>query len=204
MARRGRSHTTGPTRNAPNNRTQERRSQSPPQGGETQNDGAHLLNDNEVQLELQRLRAELQAANSALSAAERDRAAAAAVARQRERPVLIEKPKGCAGGGKKGYNLRKEMALEDDKPTYSFILAAVRVLCHSARIDTQLQFKRQPADKLGNIYASARELHPYLAQFKYDWATADMVKQYLHSCRSAEKKRAKGIAAARVAAQPDV
>lgn len=76
--------------------------------------------------DLQRCAAELRAANERLTDAERERAALAA--RRRSVAEVIEKPKGCAGGGKRGYNLQRAMMLEDDKPTYSFILVRLSVL----------------------------------------------------------------------------
>jgi hypothetical protein len=76
-----------------------------------------------------------------------------------------------------------------------------------------VDYRRQPVTELGNLFTvvscstfassfmlttcQARERQPYLAQFENDWATADIVKQFLRSRRKYLVREAKRSATTR-------
>ncbi|GJF00483.1 hypothetical protein PsYK624_167710 [Phanerochaete sordida] len=104
----------------------------------------------------------------------------------------VPKPKGTAGGGKKGFHLQEEMGLEgslDGDRMYNMILATVRELAHAARLDLSRQYREVAAEDLSRIFSMARKIHPYLARFQNDWATAEILKQYLSSARRYGKRK---------------
>ncbi|KAI0821128.1 hypothetical protein BC629DRAFT_1435036 [Irpex lacteus] len=104
---------------------------------------------------------------------------------------LIPKPKGSAGGGSRGFHLQEAMGLSDDSPNgdgnsenqrrYNMILATVRELAHAARLDLSCPYRHVSPENLNKIFSMARKIHPYLSQFENDWATAEILKQYLSS-----------------------
>ncbi|KAI0755876.1 hypothetical protein BC629DRAFT_1444455 [Irpex lacteus] len=100
-------------------------------------------------------------------------------------PGSVPKPKGSAGGGQRGYNLQAAKGLTgpDSHKLYTMILATVRACVHLARIDLSRPYRRVSAEDLSRVFASARRIHPYLARFERDWATAAIVKQYMSSVR---------------------
>lgn len=83
----------------------------------------------------------------------------------------------------------------------------VRDLVHTARLDMKLDYRKQNVSNLGNLftvvrlnrwmvrasanYEQARDIHPYLARFENDWATADIVKQYLRNRRKYVARQSK-------------
>ncbi|KAI0738752.1 hypothetical protein BC629DRAFT_307345 [Irpex lacteus] len=100
-------------------------------------------------------------------------------------PGSVPKPRGSAGGGQRGYHLQAAMGLagpEGDQ-LYNMILSTVRELVHAARIDLSREYRHVSAEVLSRVFASARRIHPYLARFERDWATAAIVKQYMSSAR---------------------
>ncbi|KAF7792018.1 hypothetical protein EIP86_003045 [Pleurotus ostreatoroseus] len=103
---------------------------------------------------------------------------------------LIPKPLGSAGGGKKGFHLQAEMGLDSDegRVQYNMILATVRNVAHAARIDLSKKYMDLSAEDSAKIFASARHIHPYLEQFENDWATAEILKQFMSSTRSYGRK----------------
>ncbi|KIJ70561.1 hypothetical protein HYDPIDRAFT_184817 [Hydnomerulius pinastri MD-312] len=81
------------------------------------------------------------------------------------------------------------MMLEDDKEHYLAIQRTVRDLCHAARLDWTRPYRDQPPRDLGNLFEVARKQHPHLKQFRNNWATAELVKQYLRNRRKYAKRR---------------
>ncbi|KAJ7637884.1 hypothetical protein DFH06DRAFT_643532 [Mycena polygramma] len=99
------------------------------------------------------------------------------------------------------------MGLEDDRATYEAILVSVRMSVvvivdvphqrsvHAnvarANIDMTVDFRRQDAAKLAAVYKLTRKGFPYLTRdrFPLDWATAEVVKQYLRNKRRYAVKR---------------
>ncbi|KAH9930798.1 hypothetical protein B0H21DRAFT_711943 [Amylocystis lapponica] len=96
------------------------------------------------------------------------------------RSVNIPKPKGSAGNG---FKLITEMKLVGDNELYKMILREVPMLGIQAGLDYREDFKNQPAAKLGLVYKLVREQIPYLDEFENDWATAEIIKQYLYNKR---------------------
>jgi hypothetical protein len=45
-----------------------------------------------------------------------------------------------------------------------------------------------------NYFDQARDVHPYLARFENDWATADIVKQYMRNRRKYMARQSRRIA----------
>jgi len=65
----------------------------------------------------------------------------------------------------------------------------VHSLTIQAGLDCADDFKNQPAAQLGLVYKLAREMFPVLERFPNDWATAEMVKQYLYNKRKNSVKK---------------
>ncbi|KAI0668870.1 hypothetical protein C8Q78DRAFT_194550 [Trametes maxima] len=95
-------------------------------------------------------------------------------------PKSIPKPPGTVG---KGLKLRDEMRLQNNKPLYLNCLMTVRDLCLAGRLDWKKGIRQQDAGKLGALYDVARAEQPYLARFENDWATAQILIQYMSNRR---------------------
>ncbi|KAI0373515.1 hypothetical protein BV20DRAFT_920496, partial [Pilatotrama ljubarskyi] len=106
---------------------------------------------------------------------------------------VIPRPSGSAGDG---FNLRREMGLENKPRLYRSIQVSscilpfhctqrtIRSLVGNAGIDHRLVWRRQPKDVLGKLFRVARKRQPYLHRFVNDWATEELVKQYLKNRRA--------------------
>ncbi|KZT54448.1 hypothetical protein CALCODRAFT_485572 [Calocera cornea HHB12733] len=122
--------------------------------------------------------------------------------------MLIPKPAGQAGRLKEGgYRLQSAMGLEDDGAKYNEMLGAVRVAAIQHGIqpgDTMLSMHEET---LAKVFKAARLKYPELAKYKHDWATRDMVKQYVKNKRYSaikperERRRAEKAAKAEEASQ---
>ncbi|KZT21251.1 hypothetical protein NEOLEDRAFT_1150812 [Neolentinus lepideus HHB14362 ss-1] len=129
--------------------------------------------------ELAKLKEQLEAEKQAQEAAEW-RAAAAAVASstgsgQQTTPQSCEpipKPKGSA---RQGFCLIEVMGLQNDEEQYNTILHDVRDLIHGVKLNWAVDYREQPMQDLGNLFAVACDMHPILANFKNDWATSEIV-----------------------------
>ncbi|KIM59028.1 hypothetical protein SCLCIDRAFT_78527, partial [Scleroderma citrinum Foug A] len=97
----------------------------------------------------------------------------------------VEKPKGSPGDP--DFSLINVMELQDDKLSYLAIQVCnehtVRDLCHAARLDWNRTYHEQPTRDLCNLFDVAKKEHPYLAWFHNNWATGELVKQYLRNRR---------------------
>ncbi|KAH9922139.1 hypothetical protein B0H21DRAFT_827036 [Amylocystis lapponica] len=138
------------------------------------------LQDKNTELEKQiiSMQAEL-----AKEKARREAAEKSAVAKKPTGPRKsgkIAKPKGSAGNG---FKLIEAMKLVGDRELYKTILREVPMLGMQAGLDYREDFKNQPAAKLGLVYKLAREMFPHLDEFENDWATAEVIKQYLYNKR---------------------
>ncbi|KAF8834097.1 hypothetical protein BDN67DRAFT_1016865 [Paxillus ammoniavirescens] len=138
---------------------------------------------NEQEKELERFKAQLAQEVAARKEAEQ-RVAAGALSRSTDQ---VEKPAGTAG--EKGFSLIAEMMLEDEKEHYLAIQRTVRDLCHAARLDWTRLYREQPPRDLGNLFEVARKQHPHLNCFRNNWATAELVKQYLRNRRKYARRR---------------
>ncbi|KAI0650121.1 hypothetical protein C8Q79DRAFT_1006417 [Trametes meyenii] len=86
---------------------------------------------------------------------------------------MIPKPYGTAG---KHYLLREAMGLKDDKDT-------VRKVVIQGGLDFKVGIRQQHPATLGAVYELARDAQPYLSRFINDWATAQIIIQYLANRR---------------------
>jgi hypothetical protein len=99
------------------------------------------------------------------------------------------------------------------------VQASVRALAISAGIDLGHRYKDQSITKLSklvlavSVYAmgrplaklkQAREAEPYLAMFEDDWATGQILRQYINGRRKYENAKASGKVAVRVAFQRSI
>ncbi|KAF7347088.1 hypothetical protein MVEN_01462800 [Mycena venus] len=94
----------------------------------------------------------------------------------------IHKPAGTAGTN---YNIRDAMGLgktERDGQKYKGIQRSLRDLTHQGGVNWEKQWSDISAEVKGKIFA-ARERHPILARFHNDWATEDIIKQYIKNKR---------------------
>ncbi|KAF7981190.1 hypothetical protein HWV62_34505 [Athelia sp. TMB] len=131
------------------------------------------------------LKAKLAKAEQARAAAE----ASLAVGHNNEQTVkTLVKPPGSAGDRQRGYKLRYEMELrgKKGKKLYNEILESVRMYAIQAGLDLKTTYRNQDHQKLGNVFAMVRSVHPYMTQdrFPADWAAAAMLKQFLSNHRS--------------------
>ncbi|KAF8205822.1 hypothetical protein K438DRAFT_1964234 [Mycena galopus ATCC 62051] len=104
--------------------------------------------------------------------------------------VWFEKPPGEAGDKKNGFVLQDAMGLEDDKDLYSSIQRSMHKAVTRVHLDLTLDYCKQAPEKLGAVYKLMCKDHNYLTQkrFPFNWASAEMVKQYLRNqCRYAVK-----------------
>ncbi|KZT50703.1 hypothetical protein CALCODRAFT_513134 [Calocera cornea HHB12733] len=108
---------------------------------------------------------------------------------------LIYKPKGQAGRATKykdgkitqhWFNLRMEMQL--GRSDYTEALYQVRLACSHAKLDLKVRYADQPLKQLAKVCAVAREAHPILKRYVDDWATLQIVRQYLKSSSDRAKK----------------
>ncbi|KAI0650614.1 hypothetical protein C8Q79DRAFT_395471 [Trametes meyenii] len=93
---------------------------------------------------------------------------------------MIPKPYGTAG---KHYSLREAMGLKDDKAFYNDILDTVRNVVIQGHLDFKVGIRQQHPATLGAVYELARDAQPYLSRFINDWATAQIIIQFLANRR---------------------
>ncbi|KAJ7234604.1 hypothetical protein C8J57DRAFT_156438 [Mycena rebaudengoi] len=77
----------------------------------------------------------------------------------------------------------------EDRAGYKTIQRNLRDLVHNARIDWEIPWKDTPAAAKAALFEVARERHPYLAEFQNDWATEEIVKQYIKNKRNNAYKK---------------
>ncbi|KAJ7851748.1 hypothetical protein B0H13DRAFT_2359844 [Mycena leptocephala] len=96
---------------------------------------------------------------------------------------MIPRPRGTAGND---YSTEVEMQLgdtADNHDAFKGIQRTLRDLVLQARINWEVQWSEVSAASKAQLYAVARERHPYLARFTNDWATEEIVKQYIKNKR---------------------
>jgi hypothetical protein len=61
-------------------------------------------------------------------------------------------------------------------------------LVHAARLDVKIDYRKENLIKIGKIFSvvchiiqQAHEMHIYLKRFDDDWATTDLMKQYMRN-----------------------
>ncbi|KAG2123072.1 hypothetical protein DEU56DRAFT_830717 [Suillus clintonianus] len=96
---------------------------------------------------------------------------------------LIQKPTTAKmkDSGSRGH-LLKAMKLENNKAEYLAIQTTVHELCSRVDLDFKVLYNAQPTSSLAKLFKL----------FQNDWATAELVKQFLQNKRKANKKRKAG------------
>ncbi|KAF7981493.1 hypothetical protein HWV62_33035 [Athelia sp. TMB] len=106
---------------------------------------------------------------------------------------VIMKPKGEAGDGKRGFNLRDAMDLDgdDNKELYEAIQRSVKNGAIMARLDMSADYRRQDPEKIADVFKYVRKVHAYMTRkrFPADWAAGEMLKQYLRNYRRYSVKK---------------
>ncbi|KAJ7206882.1 hypothetical protein GGX14DRAFT_456951 [Mycena pura] len=113
-------------------------------------------------------------------------AGAAGVAEPRE---PTPRPTGTAGTH---FSIIAEMRLDSnrqDRAQFSTIQRNLRELFGNSRINWELPWAQVPAAAKAQLFAIARKHHPYLAEFQNDWATEEIVKQYVKNKRNNAYKK---------------
>ncbi|KIM87081.1 hypothetical protein PILCRDRAFT_4301 [Piloderma croceum F 1598] len=107
---------------------------------------------------------------------------------------MIPKPKGSVG--ETGFSLIAAMKLDKqnpkDKTLYNDILACVRTLAIGAGIDLSCKYKDQSITKMAKLMLAAKEVEPYLAKFEDNWATGQILRQYINGKHKYEAAKARG------------
>ncbi|TBU31205.1 hypothetical protein BD311DRAFT_752850 [Dichomitus squalens] len=98
----------------------------------------------------------------------------------------VPRPRGSAGDG---FSLQAEMGLLDNIARYRSIQRTVRDLIGRAGLDYHSIWRQQPKAVIGKVYRVARGRQPYLRRFVNDWATEEMVKQYLRNRRAYARRQ---------------
>ncbi|KAI0758441.1 hypothetical protein BC629DRAFT_1598034 [Irpex lacteus] len=139
--------------------------------------------ENALRAERDAARADADAARADADAARADAQAAVAAAAanagdNHAAPGMIPKPRGK-------FSLRQAMGLGDPekKIQYRAIQRTIHELVILASINWKLDYRKQDPIKLGNLFQAANEDHPILATFENNWATAELIKQFLQNRR---------------------
>ncbi|KAF9237354.1 hypothetical protein BU15DRAFT_76070 [Melanogaster broomeanus] len=105
--------------------------------------------------------------------------------------ALIPKPPDSVLN-KKGESERllRAMQLQENKAEYLRI-ATIHWYSPRVGLDYNLKLAQQPVAALGKLFRLARKRHPVLERFQNDWATAQLVRQFLQNKRKQENKKRK-------------
>ncbi|KAJ7256047.1 hypothetical protein C8J57DRAFT_1721612 [Mycena rebaudengoi] len=98
-------------------------------------------------------------------------------------PAMIPRPAGSAGND---FSIEFAMGLgtnRADDEQYKALMRNIRDLTLQARINWEEPWSQTPAGVKAQLFAVARERHPYLARFTNDWATEEIVKQFIKNKR---------------------
>ncbi|KAJ7206494.1 hypothetical protein GGX14DRAFT_457089, partial [Mycena pura] len=99
------------------------------------------------------------------------------------------RPTGTAGTH---FSIIAEMRLDSNRQDHaqlSTIQRNLRELFGNSRINWELLWAQVPAAAKAQLFAIARKHHPYLAEFQNDWATEEIVKQYVKNKRNNAYKK---------------
>ncbi|KAF9471608.1 hypothetical protein BDN70DRAFT_938823 [Pholiota conissans] len=97
---------------------------------------------------------------------------------------MISRPPGTCSTN---WSLQVEMGLagsaaKDAK--YAALLRGMRDLVLNAGVNWEVGWKEIPAAQKGKVFQVARDRYPILKRYINDWATAEMVKQYIKNKRA--------------------
>ncbi|THH14042.1 hypothetical protein EW146_g6255 [Bondarzewia mesenterica] len=101
---------------------------------------------------------------------------------------LIPKPKGK-------MSIVKKMQMDDDRQKYKSIQHQLRELSIRAGFDFNKTFTEQGHDKRNKLYKAAQEQIPELKRYVNDWATIEIVKQFVNNQRKWDSKKGHGHSA---------
>ncbi|KAG5640105.1 hypothetical protein DXG03_001208 [Asterophora parasitica] len=90
----------------------------------------------------------------------------------------IPRPKGSR------FNLQQAMGLGGSKKkrmTYKALVRHVRELTNQARINWETKWANIPPKEKADLFSVAKARHPFLGRFANDWATEELVKQYIRN-----------------------
>ncbi|KAJ6609948.1 hypothetical protein B0H10DRAFT_1954244 [Mycena sp. CBHHK59/15] len=96
----------------------------------------------------------------------------------------ILRPPSSAGTN---FNIQYAMGLgrnTKDRVQYKTIQRNLRDLALKAGINWEIPWADTSAEAKGKLFAAAHTRHPYLEQFHNDWATEEIVKQYMKNKRN--------------------
>ncbi|KAJ6494484.1 hypothetical protein C8R45DRAFT_988239 [Mycena sanguinolenta] len=93
---------------------------------------------------------------------------------------LIPRPKGQAGRGKNGYNLQKEMKLQNDSARFQRIERITRAYANWYSFHPTI--KEQDKTKLEKLIRLLQKDIKYFQRFQGRWPIYAIVKQYLRNC----------------------
>ncbi|KZP03934.1 hypothetical protein FIBSPDRAFT_968563 [Athelia psychrophila] len=128
-----------------------------------------------------------------LAQAEAAKATAARTSNDTAKVKVLTKPRGEAGDGKRGYNLRHAMELrgKKGKEIYNEILESVRIYTIQAGLDFKKSYRYQDHLKIGNVFTMVCSVQPSMTQdcFPVNWAAAAMLKQFLGNHRRWLRKK---------------
>ncbi|KZT50175.1 hypothetical protein CALCODRAFT_504992 [Calocera cornea HHB12733] len=102
----------------------------------------------------------------------------------------IPKPKGQAVVD---YSVQKEMQLDNDNGMYNAVVAAVRKAFAGSKVPVKARINEYTVPEFNLIFTNARTNAPLLASYEGDWATRDLLKQYLKKRKSATATAAKAL-----------
>ncbi|KAH7923202.1 hypothetical protein BV22DRAFT_1048327 [Leucogyrophana mollusca] len=92
--------------------------------------------------------------------------------------AMVPKPK-AADFNEGTDRLRKVMCLMDDQAEYLAIQGTIHDLVPCVGLDFAVKYTDQPSSEFKKLFKLAHRAHPLLGHFQNDWATAELIKQYL-------------------------
>ncbi|KAG6847898.1 hypothetical protein H0H93_005087 [Arthromyces matolae] len=95
----------------------------------------------------------------------------------------IPRPDGVAG---RDFSIQKAMGLAGSKKKeekYQSILRWVRELTLQSRINWEVPWAKIPPEEKGKLFKVCRTKNPILERYPNDWATEELVKQYIRNKR---------------------
>ncbi|KAJ7086218.1 hypothetical protein C8R44DRAFT_893673 [Mycena epipterygia] len=96
---------------------------------------------------------------------------------------MVPRPAGSAGNN---FNIQNAMGLghnAEDRERYLAVMRNMRDITLQAGINWEQPWAKTSAAAKENLFAVARERHPILKRYVNDWATEELVKQYIKNKR---------------------
>ncbi|KAF9554951.1 hypothetical protein CPC08DRAFT_821352 [Agrocybe pediades] len=91
----------------------------------------------------------------------------------------------CPGEAGSHFSLIKAMGLEGNRELYRTVKRVVRDSAIRSNIDFAQDYRNLPPERVAVIFRAVRSGSPYMdpKRFPNDWATAEILKQYLKNYR---------------------